>query len=265
MSSIEICQFCNSSLKDKYALKSHLLKNKNCLKTRGLSLQTKFVCKGCKNVFPSNINLNIHINICKDYSLLKVREEYTQEFDKLRNEIVEKDKIINELQTHHVNSEKVIYDAQIQIQTLLKVLDELFITRKVQLYNEKSGDEIDTDYKTQITTLKTTLDTNKEQYQKLLNKHNSSLKTHRYIKFKKSDPCFYIIDSGVDCDCLCYKFGITGLDQGNNIDDRLRCHRTLWPKLKVRYLLFIKDVEVIEKNFKMMFEKEINPNVHEII
>ena len=38
-----------------------------------------------------------------------------------------------------------------------------------------------------------------------------------------------------------------------------------WPKLKVRYLLFIKDVEMIEKNFKMMFEKEINPNGHEII
>ena len=31
-----------------------------------------------------------------------------------------------------------------------------------------------------------------------------------------------------------------------------------WPKLKVRYLLFIKDVE-------MMFEKQINPNGHEII
>jgi hypothetical protein len=116
-----------------------------------------------------------------------------------------------------------------------------------------------------ISDLKTKLDTNTYQYQKLLTKHNSSLKTHRYIKFKKTDPCFYIIDSGVDCDCLCYKFGITGLDQGNNIDDRLRCHRTLWPKLKVRYLLFIKDVEMIEKNFKMMFEKEINPNGHEII
>ena len=38
-----------------------------------------------------------------------------------------------------------------------------------------------------------------------------------------------------------------------------------WPQLKVRYLLFIKDVEVIEKNFKMMFEKEINPNGHDII
>jgi hypothetical protein len=145
------------------------------------------------------------------------------------------------------------------------ILDELFITSKVEIYNEKSADEVDNEYKRQITTLKTTLNTNKEQYQKLLIKHNFSLKTHRYIKFKKTDPCFYIIDSGVDCDCLCYKFGITGLDQGNNIDDRLRCHRTLWPKLKVRYLLFIKDVEMIEKNFKMMFEKEINPNGHEII
>jgi hypothetical protein len=98
------------------------------------------------------------------------------------------------------------------------ILDELFISGKVEL---KHSDEIDNEYKSQITTLKTKLDTNTDQYKKLLIKHNSSLKTHRYIKFKKTDPCFYIIDSGVDCDCLCYKFGITGLDQGNNIDDRL--------------------------------------------
>jgi hypothetical protein len=142
------------------------------------------------------------------------------------------------------------------------ILDELFITGKVEL---KQPDEIDNEYKSQITYLKTKLDTNTEQYQKLLNKHNSSLKTHRYIKFKKTDPCFYIIDSGVDCDCLRYKFGITGLEQDNNIDDRLGCHRTLWPQLKVRYLLFVKNVEMIEKSFKMMFYKEINPNGHEII
>ena len=65
------------------------------------------------------------------------------------------------------------------------ILDELFITGKVELYNEKSADEVDNEYKKQITDLKTTLNTNKEQYQKLL---NSSLKTHRYIKFKKTDP-----------------------------------------------------------------------------
>ena len=62
------------------------------------------------------------------------------------------------------------------------ILDELFITGKVEL---KPADEIDNEYKNQITTLKATLNTNKEQYQKLL---NSSLKTHRYIKFKKTDP-----------------------------------------------------------------------------
>jgi hypothetical protein len=145
----EICQFCKSSLKDKYALKSHLLKNKNCLKTRGLTLETKFICKGCENVFPSKTNLNIHTNICKDYTLLKAREEYTQEIVKLRNEIVEKDEEINklrneivekdklkqeiiekdkliiELQKYQINPDKVISDAQTQIQTLQKILENI--------------------------------------------------------------------------------------------------------------------------------------------
>jgi hypothetical protein len=95
------------TLKDKYALKSHLLKNKNCLKTRGLTLETKFVCKGCENVFPSKTNLNIHTNICKDYSLLKVREEYTEEIDKLQKEIVKKDEEINKLRNEIVEKDKL--------------------------------------------------------------------------------------------------------------------------------------------------------------
>ncbi len=33
----EVCQFCNLSVKDKYTLKTHLLKNKRCLKNRGLT------------------------------------------------------------------------------------------------------------------------------------------------------------------------------------------------------------------------------------
>jgi hypothetical protein len=385
----ETCEFCKLTVKDKYSLKNHLIRNKNCLKTRGLSLVTKYRCKGCENSFLSKSDLVIHNDICKDYIIMKTREEckeeckeeYINEINKLQQE---KDEGIKEIEKLRYEIDN-LYDAQLQIQTLLKILatksvnnhtneeinddsnqkseektdikeykfgndfivpirsdgminatslckaagkhldhyrenlqtkeyleelslitgiplanlfqdnigghngtwvhrkvgyhlaqwisttfgvkvslilDELFIRGKVEL---KQPDEIDNEYKSQISDLKTRLDTNKEQYQKLLIKHNSSLKTHRYIKFKKTDPCFYIIDSGVDCHCLCYKFGITGLDQDNNIDDRLRCHRTLWPKLKVRYLLFIKDVEMIEKNFKMMFEKEINPNGHEII
>ena len=307
-----LCEFCKSSVRDKYSLKTHLSKNKKCLEIRGLTLETKFVCKGCQHVFPNNINLVVHIESCKQYIIIKVREEckdeYKNEIIKMQQEIINKDKALSDAQSQIDKLQKIIEniatkaidnrttnnyqsiddeiddnstiieeksDGMINATALHKAAEKRLDHYKENLHelssvtgspvSGKQPDEIDNEYKKQITDLKTTLNTNKEQYQKLLIKHNSSLKTHRYIKFKKTDPCFYIIDSGINCDCLCYKFGITGLDQDNNIDDRLRCHRTLWPKLKVRYLLFIKDVEMIEKNFKMMFEKEINPNGHEII
>ena len=119
-------------------------------------------------------------------------------------------------------------------------------------------DEIKISYQKQLTTLT-------QKYQQLLVKHNSSLKKHHYIKFKETDPCFYIIESGLSCSGPRYKFGIAGTDQINNIDDRLMNHRTLWPELKVKCIVFIKDVVMIEKSFKMMYEKEISINGHEII
>ena len=45
-----VCEFCKSSVRDKYSLKTHLSKNKKCLKIRGLTLDTKFVCKGCQHI-----------------------------------------------------------------------------------------------------------------------------------------------------------------------------------------------------------------------
>ena len=139
------------------------------------------------------------------------------------------------------------------------ILDELFIIGKVDLNKNIPKDEIEIQYKEKINSLT-------EEYKTLLHKHNSSLKTHRYIKFKKSDPCFYIIDSGICNEPKnYYKFGISGTDEKHTIDDRLKNHRTLWPLLKVRFLLFIKDVQYIEKSFKIMYDNEINPNGHEII
>jgi hypothetical protein len=103
----------------------------------------------------------------------------------------------------------------------------------------------------------------KKQYQVLLTKHTKTLKRHQYVKFNDSSPCFYIIEN--PSNNTQYKFGIAGTDDTSTIDERLKSHRTLWPLLKVRYLLFIKDVNMIEKSFKMMYDKEINPNGHEII
>ena len=130
-----------------------------------------------------------------------------------------------------------------------KWIFELMITEKLEL---KSNEELESQYKEKIQQLSSELDTIKTNYQTLSVKHISTLKTHRYIKFKKTDPCFYIIESGVPCDCgqptIQYKFGIAGNDQ-NTIDDRLKSHRTLWPLLKVRFLLFMKDVVMCNDRF----------------
>ena len=153
---------------------------------------------------------------------------------------------------------------------------ELMVAGRVELGKEKTNEELESLYKEQITNLTSELETTKEKvetltsdYKTLLVKHISSSKNHRYTKFKDTDPCFYIIESGVSCnDCgntnLQYKFGIAGTEQ-RTIDDRLQSHRTLWPLLKVRYVVFLKNIVMIENSFKMMFEDEINPNGHEII
>lgn len=99
------------------------------------------------------------------------------------------------------------------------------------------------------------------------------MKKHHYVKFKESGPCFYIIDPGVKCECVYNthrkKFGVAGISSKNEqidtIDKRLQSHRTTWPLLKVEFILFTKHASIIEKNFKIMYEKEINPNGHEII
>ena len=160
------------------------------------------------------------------------------------------------------------------------ILDELFITGKVELGNEKSNEELERQYKEQIEHLSLELNTNKKElettknnYQTLLVKHNSSLKKHNYVKFKESGPCFYIVDPGIKCECIFNtyrkKFGIAGISTKNEqletVDKRLKSHRTTWPLLKVEFILFTKQAIMIEKNFKIIYEKQINPNGHEII
>jgi hypothetical protein len=151
------------------------------------------------------------------------------------------------------------------------ILDELFISGKIELNKEKSINEIEYKYQAQINELQKNLQENKTQYKTLLVKHNSSLKTHRYVKFKETGPCFYLIEQGLPCECPVnqqrYKFGISGISKKKeeSIDTRLQNHRTIWPQLKVVFIVFVKDVELLEKAFKMKYKKEINPNGHEII
>ena len=148
--SLNTCQFCDISLKDKYSLKNHLVRNKKCLKIRGLTLNTNFICKGCKNTYSSNANLVIHIETCKEYIILKVREECKVEYDKqIQEKNNEIDKLLldikseyctqinklkeqlkeknNEFENLKKSSEKSLFDAHNQIQTLQKMLENIAI------------------------------------------------------------------------------------------------------------------------------------------
>lgn len=126
MSNNEICQFCNLSVKDKYTLKTHILKSKSCLKKRGLSLETNYICKGCQHTSSNNTNLIMHIENCKEYIILKVRdeckEEYEKQINKLKNEITDITSKFENIQKTH---DKALADAHLQIDKLQKMLGDI--------------------------------------------------------------------------------------------------------------------------------------------
>jgi hypothetical protein len=153
------------------------------------------------------------------------------------------------------------------------ILDELFVSGSVVIGQEKTSQHIELMYQEKVKTLQDKLVTTeqdleltKQEHNTLIAKHNSTLKNHRYVKFKEKGPCFYIIESGISSldGIERKKFGIAGTDQ-DTIDERLKSHRTLWPQLKVNYIIFMKEIEVLETSIKRLYKKEINPNGHEII
>ena len=151
---IEICEFCNSSVKNKYNLKNHLIRNKKCLKLRGLSLITNFICKGCQHICTSNINLLAHIETCKEYIILKVREECSNEYKEEIEKIKNKEKVLltikNKLEKDQKNYNKNLDD----IKNKLDISDKLLIETQTQLQTlQKFSDKTISDAHIQIQTL----------------------------------------------------------------------------------------------------------------
>lgn len=72
MSTINICEYCNSELKTKHSLKKHQNYNKKCLEIQSndnnSTIKNKFECEFCNKDFTSNYYLNHHLlssNACK--------------------------------------------------------------------------------------------------------------------------------------------------------------------------------------------------------
>jgi hypothetical protein len=53
--------------------------------------------------------------------------------------------------------------------------------------------------------------------------------------------------------------------QTESLDKRLSDHRTLWPQLQVKFVVYDDDAELLEKCMKRLYHKQINPGGHEII
>jgi len=82
-----VCEFCEKNFKNKHVLKSHLIRGKKCLKQRGLKLETTFICKGCNTSIISNIALRDHQEICKNYAIFMVRNEYEKKLSEMEKTI----------------------------------------------------------------------------------------------------------------------------------------------------------------------------------
>jgi hypothetical protein len=138
------CNFCKQCVKSKYNLKSHIEKNKKCLKSRGIEFTSKFICEGCDLTFTNNANLITHKDICKFYIILKIKEETTVEINNVKTEYenmikklkdeyemkhsLETIELKNKIKIHQlkiIDNEKIIKDIQSQNDKLLENLQKL--------------------------------------------------------------------------------------------------------------------------------------------
>ena len=132
-------------------------------------------------------------------------------------------------------------------------IEELLLTGSVTLGQEKSDQELEQIQK-QLLDTQTEL---KKERRKLL----AYKRKHSYHKFKKG-ACFYIISDAESCLCTdnCirknkYKVGIDGKD----INLRLQQHRTDIPTLKIEYLAYTEDCDLLEKSILKKYREKLTP------
>ena len=120
------CVHCKLILKSKYILKTHLTNNKACLKLRGLTMNSKFLCIGCNTTFMNKANLTLHFDSCKKYILIKVKEDHDIQIKKITEEKnLEIQKIIDEksLEIHKIIDEKKVEIHKIKCENIQALSD----------------------------------------------------------------------------------------------------------------------------------------------
>jgi len=186
------CDICKTIFKSKYNLKSHLTTNKKCLKLRGLELTSSFVCKGCNAAFVNNKNMNIHLDSCKKYIILKVREEYDIKMQKIADE---KKVEIHKIKCENIQAlsdltdkfEKEIADIKLSQFNLIK---DMTISHKEELISKKTKEHDEhTKLQVRYEELKDRYEELKDRYDILEKQHEKTI-TKLESKIAQSDKVF---------------------------------------------------------------------------
>ena len=138
---------------------------------------------------------------------------------------------------------------------------ELMLFGDVKLGQERSNEELETKLKqsnNMIEILNEKLSTISIKYKKLKKTHRGLLK-HKSIHYFKKEKCFYII-SNTQENSQRLKIGIS-----TDINTRLKNHRTAMPYLKLHYLVFLNEYDLLEKIMKSHYSSNLDPNNHEFI
>jgi hypothetical protein len=179
-----ICEFCNLVVKDKYILRNHLKINKKCLKIRGLSLETEFICIGCNSNFINNNSLLNHHQLCRNYIIKITKDECIENYEKENKKC--KDKYEKKLKEQKDNYEK-------EIKELKNEKYKININHKAELELEKINGK--------MVELKSYLSSLEKQNEKLhemvreftlkaIDKPTTSNTTYNNIRNKISDKYF---------------------------------------------------------------------------
>lgn len=130
-------------------------------------------------------------------------------------------------------------------------IEELLLTGSVTLGQEKTQQELEQAQR-KIFEL-TENNRNLEIYNvSLQRKHRALLQKRKHFTFNEGH-CFYLIQDPRISDDRC-KFGIT-----SDINLRLKQHRTSWPNLHIRYLVFIdgeNECKIIEGSIRRYYEQK---------
>jgi hypothetical protein len=129
------CEFCSLSFKTKYTLKWHQSNNKACLKSRGLSLETRFVCAGCSLTFTNNINLATHMDICKKFMVLNVQEECKKQIEAIQQECKENTDTIQQECKETIKA--IQQECKKQIESVQEKFESIQVECKEQIENTR--------------------------------------------------------------------------------------------------------------------------------